>query len=109
LVDVGFKSKAVRSGGQDAREKERDRHKIEHLLFGVGATNFGRPYKLGIYTPKLGDKPFQHIIYMARPLMDNVNTAIRYPHSTLPHNGSVPKIRKNERKKYTSFTDLKRG
>jgi hypothetical protein len=30
------------------RRRERDRHKIERLLSGVGATNFGRPYKPGI-------------------------------------------------------------
>jgi hypothetical protein len=27
----------------------------------------GRPYKLGIYTPKLGLKPFRLITNMARP------------------------------------------
>jgi hypothetical protein len=52
------------------REGERDRHKIELLISGVGATNFGRPYKLGIYTPKLGLKPFRLITDMSHPLMD---------------------------------------
>jgi hypothetical protein len=27
----------------------------------VGATNFGRPYKLGIYTPRLGHQTFWYI------------------------------------------------
>jgi hypothetical protein len=85
------------------RRRERDRHKIECLLSGVGATNLGRPYKLGIYTPRLGFTPFWHITDMARPLMDSVNTAIRCPYSTLPHNGSVTKIRKNEKRKMYKF------
>jgi hypothetical protein len=41
----------------------------------VGATNFGRPYKPGIYTPKLGHQTSWHITSMARPTMDSVDTA----------------------------------
>jgi hypothetical protein len=78
----GFRSEVVRSGGQrHKREGERDRHKMELLLSRVGATNLGRPYKLGIYTPKLGHTPFRHITNMTRTLMDSVNTAIRCPYS----------------------------
>jgi hypothetical protein len=64
------------------RERERYRHKIELLLSRVG------PYKLGIYTPKLGYKPFRHITNMTRPLIDIVNTAIRCPHSTTGNGNS---------------------
>jgi hypothetical protein len=58
------------------REGERDRHKFEPLSR-VWATNLGRPYKFGIYTPKLGHKSFRHITNMAHPLMDSVNAAIK--------------------------------
>jgi hypothetical protein len=73
------------------RVGERDRHKMELPLTEVGATNFGRPYKLGIYTPKLRHKPFRHITNMVRPVINSVNTTIRCPYLTLPRNGCVPK------------------
>jgi hypothetical protein len=77
---------------------------MELPLTEVGATNFGQPYKPGIYTPKLGLTPFQHITNMARPLMDSVNTTIRCPYSTLPRNGRVPKkIRKRKEKIYRFY------
>jgi hypothetical protein len=91
------------------RRRERDRHKIERLLSGVGATNFGRPYKPGIYTPRLGLTPFWHITDMACPLMDSVNTAIRCPYSTLPRNGRVTKIRKNEKRKNVQVLQIYKG
>jgi hypothetical protein len=62
---------------------------MELPLTEVGATNFGQPYKPGIYTPRLGLTPFRHITNMVRPLMDSVNTAIRCPYST----GSLPELR----------------
>jgi hypothetical protein len=37
----GFRSEAVRCGGKETRERERDRHEIALSLSGVGATNFG--------------------------------------------------------------------
>jgi hypothetical protein len=70
---------------------------MELPLTEFGATNFGRPYKPSIYTPRLGHQPFRHITNMARPLMDSMNTAIRCPYSTLPRNGRVPKIRKRKK------------
>jgi hypothetical protein len=75
----------VRSDSKGTTKREREISIIiEPLLTGVGATSLECPYKLGIYTPKLGLKIFQLITNMARSLMDSVNTAIRCPYSTLP-------------------------
>jgi hypothetical protein len=57
----------MRSGGGSTRERVRERKigtRIELLFTGVGATNLERLYKLGIYTPKLGLKPFRLITNM---------------------------------------------
>jgi hypothetical protein len=81
-----FKSKAASSGSKDfKRVREWERAigtRIELLFTSVGATNFGQPYRLGIYTPKLGPMHFWLITNMARPLMDSVNKAIRCMYST---------------------------
>jgi hypothetical protein len=63
------------------QEKEREIGTKQILLTRVGATNFRRPYKLDIYTPKLGLRPLRLIKNMARPLIDSVNTVIRCPYS----------------------------
>jgi hypothetical protein len=69
---------------------------MELPLTEVEATNFGRPYKPGIYTPRLGLMSFQHITNITRPLMDSVNMAIRCPYSTLPVMGVFRKICKRK-------------
>jgi hypothetical protein len=66
------------------RERERDRHKMELPLSRGGATNFGWPYKLGIYTPKLGHESLRHITNIVRPHMESVNTAIN-PNEVVPN------------------------
>jgi hypothetical protein len=88
--------------------REREAQNGTLPLTEVRATNFGRPYKPSIYTPKLGHKPFWHIRNMACPLMDSVNTVIRCPYSTLCRNGVFQEIRKRK-EKYIGFTDLQRG
>jgi hypothetical protein len=46
------------------RKRETIRHKNRTSIHRNRATKLGRPYKLGIYTPKLRLKPFQLITNM---------------------------------------------
>jgi hypothetical protein len=91
LMEEASDQKQSNVAAKDTREEEREigtkwnYHYLELEQLTLDA------YKLGIYTPKLMHKPFRHITNMARPLMDIVNTTIRYPYSTLPCTRRVPK------------------